>query len=78
MDWHEIAIGLLSILSVSYGWFLSGIVRDQRKLEASLGDLRVELPRDYVSKRDDERRWDQLMETLQRIESKIDGKVDKP
>jgi hypothetical protein len=78
MDWHEVAIGLLGVLSVSYGWFLSKIVSDQRALEHSMAEFKAEVPEKYVAKRDDDRRWDQIIKTLDRIESKLDGKADKP
>jgi hypothetical protein len=77
MDWQGIAITALGILCTSYGWFISGIVRDQKGLEKSLADFKDSVPKVYVSKHEDDRRWDQLMQAIYRIETKIDGKADK-
>lgn len=78
LDWEPLAIGLLAILAAVFGWFMRSMVADQREIEKSLASFRESVPKEYVSKDDNERRWDQLMTVLTRIESKLDGKADKP
>jgi len=78
MDWQNAAIGLLSVGSGVFGWVLKTIVADQKELEKQLALFRAEVPRDYVSKTDDARRWHELFTVLQRIEEKLDHKADKP
>jgi RNAse (barnase) inhibitor barstar len=77
MDYHEIAVAALSVLAVTYGWFLRSLWTAVTTMQKDVRALEVALPTSYVSKSDDERRWSNLMDTLQRIEAKLDGKQDK-
>jgi hypothetical protein len=77
MDWQTIAIGALSILCTSYGWFISGIVRDQRALEKSLADFKDSVNEKYVRKDDFKVHAERIETLVQRLIDKLDGKVDK-
>jgi hypothetical protein len=77
MDWQAIAIGALGILSASYGWFISGIVRDQKSLEKSLADLKDSITERYVRKDDFKAHADRVETLIVRLIDKLDGKVDK-
>jgi hypothetical protein len=77
MDWQAIAIGALGILSASYGWFISGIVRDQKTLEKSLADFKDAIAEKYVRKDDFKIHAERLESMIQRLIDKLDGKADK-
>jgi hypothetical protein len=77
MDWQEIAIGALGILSASYGWFISGIVRDQKTLEKSLADFKDAISEKYVRKDEFKGHADRVEGLITRLIDKLDGKVDK-
>jgi hypothetical protein len=77
MDWQAIAIGALGILSASYGWFISGIVRDQKTLEKSLADFKDAISEKYVRKDEFKGHADRVEGLITRLIDKLDGKVDK-
>lgn len=85
MDWHEVAVGLIGLLVLAYGVIFHRIVKDQTKLEQRMSEHKAdtdaklaELPDKYV-RRDDLSEWkQQVLQTLNRIEQKLDSKVDKP
>jgi hypothetical protein len=77
MDWQAIAIGALGILSASYGWFISGIVRDQKTLERSIADFKDAIAEKYVRKDDFKVHAERIEALVQRLIDKLDGKVDK-
>jgi hypothetical protein len=77
MDWQELSIGLLRVLSASYGWFISGIVRDQRALEKSIADFKDAIAEKYVRKDDFKIHAERIESLVQRLIDKLDGKVDK-
>jgi hypothetical protein len=77
MDWQNFSIGLLSVLSASYGWFISGIVRDQKALERSIADFKDAIAEKYVRKDDFKVHAERIEALVQRLIDKLDGKVDK-
>lgn len=60
------------------GWFLKTLWEAMRALRQDLHDLERELPRNYVSKVDLQPILIRLEATLDRIETRLDTKVDKP
>jgi hypothetical protein len=77
MDWQNFSIGLLSVLSASYGWFISGIVRDQKALEKSIADFKDAISEKYVRKDDFKSHADRVETLITRLIDRLDGKVDK-
>jgi hypothetical protein len=77
MDWQNFSIGLLSVLSASYGWFISGIVRDQKALEKSIADFKDAIAEKYVRKDDFKIHAERIESMVQRLIDKLDGKADK-
>jgi hypothetical protein len=77
MDWQNFSIGLLSVLSASYGWFISGIVRDQKALEKSIADFKDAIAEKYVRKDEFKGHADRVEGLITRLIDKLDGKVDK-
>lgn len=76
-----IAMGVVSFLG---GWFLKVLFgrierleQADRDLADTVNELRVELPSRYISKEEHLQSATELMRVLQRIEDKLDRKVDK-
>jgi hypothetical protein len=77
MDWQAISIWALGILSASYGWFISGIVRDQKSLEKAVAEFKDSISDKYVRKDDFKAHAERLESMIQRLIDKLDGKADK-
>lgn len=61
----------------SFGWFLRILWEADHELRADLSRLREELPKEYVSKDDIERRFDRIDKTLDKIWCSLQEKADK-
>ena len=77
----DIALSLITFLG---GWLMktlfdriASLEQADNRMTQALNDLRVELPSRYVDKEAFIRVSDQLLSTLERIETKLDKKVDK-
>jgi|GEM_PF-2273944 len=77
----QIAMALVAGLG---GWFIKALFGRIDKLEQadaaiaqSVGELRVDLPTNYVGKGDFRKMGDDIFATLRRIEDKLDSKADK-
>lgn len=85
MDWQLIATVVTSLLAPAYGYLFFGVVRDQKALEKRIAahelstSVKFEAIPDKYVRRDDLSEWkSQVLQTLSRIEEKLDGKVDRP
>ena len=70
----NIIVGSLSAL---LGWFGREMWSAVQELKADLAKLREEIPKEYVPKNDFNSFVEAVFKKLDRIEDKIDGKVDK-
>lgn len=78
MNWQEIAIAALSVLSVLFGAVLRTLWDATQKLTDNVHQLEKDLPETYL-RRDDFKTHSERVEALiQRVIDKLDGKVDKP
>lgn len=78
MNWQEVAIGALSILSVLFGAVLRTLWDATQKLTDNVHQLEKELPETYL-RRDDFKAHSERVETLiQRVIDKLEAKADKP
>lgn len=59
------------------GWFMRMLWDADKELRADLSRLREELPKTYAEKGDLIKGFDRVFEKLDRIEEKLDQKVDK-
>ena len=77
MDWQiYINIGIGSIFAV-IGWFASELWAAVKELKNDLKNLEVSLPTEYVRKDDLHGILNRIYLQLERIENKLDGKVDR-
>ncbi len=77
MESQELINVILATTSATLGWFARELWTAVKELKSDLSKLREEIPKEYIRrdvfmefKRD-------LMAVLERIENKIDTKVDK-
>ena len=77
MDWQPyINLGAGVVLAAG-GWFLREVWDAIQQLKDDLKDLEIKLPVEYVRKDDLAESMDRVYKALDRIERKLDGKVDK-
>lgn len=59
------------------GWFARQLWDSVQSLKKDIHQIEVDLPTNYVSKVDLDKRMDHIEEMFQRIYDKLDGKADK-
>jgi hypothetical protein len=78
MDYQTlINVGAGTALTVM-GWLARELWGAVKELRVDLSRLREELARDYITKNDFKDAVKDLRELLERIDNKLDRKVDKP
>jgi hypothetical protein len=65
------------ILLVAIGWWCKEIWDSVKFLKSDIKALEIDLPKNYVSKKDIESRFDKIDATLERIFDKLEAKADK-
>jgi hypothetical protein len=65
------------ILLVAIGWWCKEIWDSVKALKSDIKAIEIDLPRNYVTKRDIESRFDKIDATLERLFDRLDSKVDK-
>ena len=59
------------------GWFAREVWGAVKELRADLHQIEVDLPKNYVSRFDMDKRMEHIETMFQRIYDKLDGKADK-
>jgi hypothetical protein len=67
----------LGAVLVAIGWWCKEIWDSVKALKADIKAIEIDLPKNYVSKRDIESRFDKIDATLERLFDRLDSKVDK-
>lgn len=88
MDWSLVSIVVsvgMTLISGLLGWLLkssfdriAAIEAKNESLQSQIGVVRELLPERYVRRDDFKDLGDNIFEALRRIETKLDGKADKP
>jgi len=68
---------VLGTVLTAGGWFARTLWDAVQELKSDLGNLRVEIAKDYVPRNDFNRLGDELKEMLKAIFEKLDHKADK-
>jgi hypothetical protein len=75
---------LCAMLAAVLGWIFTVFQRRAEattakieSLQGELTSLLIDIPKIYATKNDVDRKMDEMLQFLRRIEDKIDGKVDK-
>lgn len=77
MEWQSILNIVAVAIFTAGGWFLRQVWDATQRLKDDLKALEVRLPTEYVRKDDLAESMDRVYKALDRIERKLDGKVDK-
>lgn len=67
----------LGAVLVAIGWWCKEIWDSVKALKADIKAIEIDLPKNYVSKRDIESRFDKIDATLERLFDRLESKVDK-
>jgi hypothetical protein len=85
LSWYQIVSGLTALVALAYGWIFTRVLSDQKELEKRLAEhvrdtskKLDELPDRYVRRDDFADFKSEVLQVLNRIEAKLDGKADKP
>jgi len=62
---------------VAVGWWCKEIWNSVKSLKEDIQAIQVDLPKNYVTKKDIENRFDRIDATLERLFDRLDAKVDK-
>jgi hypothetical protein len=62
---------------VAVGWWCKEIWNSVKSLKDDIQAIEVDLPKNYVTKKDIENRFDRIDATLERLFDRLDAKVDK-
>jgi hypothetical protein len=65
------------ILLVAIGWWCKEIWDSVKTLKEDIKAIEIDLPKNYVSKKDIDSRFDKIDATLERLFDRLDAKVDK-
>jgi hypothetical protein len=76
MDQNVLNI-IFGVTSAIAGWFVRVLWEADKELRSDLAKLREEIPKEYVSKTDIEKRFDRIEATLQLIWEDLKSKADK-
>jgi len=62
---------------VAVGWWCKEIWNSVKSLKEDIQAIQVDLPKNYVTKKDIENRFDRIDATLERLFDRLDAKADK-
>lgn len=62
---------------VAVGWWCKEIWDSVKTLKDDIKAIEIDLPKNYVSKKDIDSRFDKIDATLERLFDRLDAKVDK-
>ena len=62
---------------VAVGWWCKEIWDSVKALKEDIKSIEIDLPKNYVSKKDIESRFDKIDATLERLFDRLDNKADK-
>ena len=65
------------ILLVAIGWWCKEIWDSVKTLKEDIKAIEIDLPKNYVSKKDIDSRFDKIDATLERLFDRLEAKVDK-
>jgi hypothetical protein len=77
MDWHEIAMGMLTLVLTIVGWNCARLFQRIDELEDDMQDFRNTLYQDFVQRDDYRADIAELKTMLGKIFDRLDDKVDK-
>ena len=77
MEYQAMFNFVAGILLVAIGWWCKEIWDSVKALKNDIKAIEIDLPKNYVSKKDIESRFDKIDATLERLFNRLDAKADK-
>jgi len=77
MEYQTMFNFVAGILLVAIGWWCKEIWDSVKALKADIKAIEIDLPKNYVSKKDIDSRFDKIDATLERIFDKLEAKADR-
>jgi hypothetical protein len=77
MEYQAMFNFVAGILLVAIGWWCKEIWDSVKALKNDIKSIEIDLPKNYVSKKDIESRFDKIDATLERLFDRLDSKADK-
>jgi hypothetical protein len=77
MEYQAMFNFVAGILLVAIGWWCKEIWDSVKALKTDIKAIEIDLPKNYVSKKDIDSRFDKIDATLERLFDRLDAKVDK-
>ena len=77
MEYHSIAELIIGTIMAVFGWLMREMWNAVKELKEDLGNLRVQIPENYVNKTDFRNDMQDIKEMLSKIFDKLDNKADK-
>jgi len=77
MEYQAMFNFVAGILLVAIGWWCKEIWDSVKTLKDDIKAIEIDLPKNYVSKKDIDSRFDKIDATLERLFDRLDAKVDK-
>jgi hypothetical protein len=77
MEYQAMFNFVAGILLVAIGWWCKEIWDSVKTLKEDIKAIEIDLPKNYVSKKDIDSRFDKIDATLERLFDRLDAKVDK-
>ena len=77
MEFQSLFNFLGGAILVAVGWWCKEIWNSVKSLKEDIQAIEVDLPKNYVTKKDIENRFDRIDATLERLFDRLDAKVDK-
>lgn len=77
MDWHEIAMGAITVVLTIIGWGIVRLFRKIDEVENDIQNFRSGIYQRYVQREDYRADIYELKSMLGKIFEKLDGKADK-
>lgn len=73
MNWQELSIGLLGIISAAGGWFLRQLWDAVTKLKDDMRSLESDLRTNFARRDDMREMFNDLLAAIRRVEDRLDG-----
>jgi hypothetical protein len=77
MEYQAMFNFVAGILLVATGWWCKEIWDSVKTLKEDIKSIEIDLPKNYVSKKDIDSRFDKIDATLERLFDRLDAKADK-
>ena len=72
MDPHMLWNLVLTVIVIPGGWIIRGIFAEQKRIDILINKTREEIAKDYVTREQMEKTFQRIIDSIERIDEKID------